>query len=251
MSRIKEPKELAPAVSYYVLQKGKRIRPLFLIATTEALGGDLEDSITVGCVVEMIHNYSLIHDDLPAMDNDDYRRGLPSCHKKFGEAIAILAGDALLTYAFEIMSDISLYKSLKAEDLLKISKVLALKSGAEGIVGGQALDICGSGDLERVNLKKTASLFEACFMCAGIISRREDILSDLEGVGRLVGLLFQITDDILDRNGYWSVLGTEKALEKARALYRELLHKLKNTFENTESLVYLTNLVYRRIKEDT
>jgi len=119
-SGIREPEPLASAMKYYVFQGGKRIRPLFLIAVTEALGGDLEDATTVGCVVEMIHNYSLIHDDLPAMDNDDYRRGLPSCHRKFGEAVAVLAGDALLTYAFEVLADPSLYRTLTPEKLLRM-----------------------------------------------------------------------------------------------------------------------------------
>jgi len=123
------------------------------------LGGDVEDAVTVGCAVEMIHNYSLIHDDLPAMDNDDFRRGdfrrgQPSCHRKFGEAVAVLAGDALLTYAFEVLSDPSLYRSISPENLLRVARIIAVKSGIEGMVGGQALDITEEEDLEKVNLRK-------------------------------------------------------------------------------------------------
>ncbi len=245
---IKEPKVLSKAMSYYLFQPGKRIRPLITVAVTDALGGNLEDAITVGCAIEIIHNYSLIHDDLPAMDNDDFRRGLPSCHKRFGEALAILAGDALLTYAFELLSRKNLFRSLSAQDILEIISVIAIKSGAEGMVGGQALDIGSEEDLERINLKKTAALFEACFICGGIVSHRKELIESLEEMGRLVGLLFQITDDILDKDGYYKLLGKNEAKKKAQLMYRELTEKIKDVFDdNISAIAYLIDLIYKRI----
>ncbi len=250
LGNVREPEPLASAMKYYVFQEGKRIRPLFLTAVTSALNGDTEDAVTVGCALEMIHNYSLIHDDLPAMDNDDFRRGLPSCHRKFGEAVAILAGDALLTYAFEVLSDAALYRSLSASALLRTIRVIAVKSGVEGMAGGQALDVGGEEDLEKVNLRKTAALFEASFLCGGIIAGREDLLKDLEETGRLVGLLFQITDDIVDRDGYFALLGGEKAVSKAEGMYTELRERVESLFgERGRPIGYLVDLIRRRVGE--
>ena len=248
LGRVREPEPLASAMKYYVFQKGKRIRPLFLTAVADKLGGDVEDAVTVGCAVEMIHNYSLIHDDLPAMDNDDFRRGQPSCHRKFGEAIAVLAGDALLTYAFEVLSDLSLYRSLTPENLLRVGRILAVKSGVSGMVGGQSLDITGEEDLEKVNLRKTAALFEACFLCGGLIAGKERLLDDLEETGRRVGLLFQITDDILDRDGYWKRLGAEAALRKAGDMYAELVAQVSNLFGEAPEILHLVNLIWERVR---
>jgi len=250
LGRVQEPEPLASAMKYYVFQKGKRIRPLFLTAVAETLGGDVEDAVTVGCAVEMIHNYSLIHDDLPAMDNDDFRRGQPSCHRKFGEAVAVLAGDALLTYAFEVLSDPSLYRSISPENLLRVARIIAVKSGIEGMVGGQALDITEEEDLEKVNLRKTAALFEACFLCGGVVAGKEELLSSLEKTGRRVGLLFQITDDILDRDGYWKRLGAKSALRKAGNIYAELAEDVGDLFGKTSEIMYLVDLIWNRVRED-
>ena len=242
------PNLLKEAMSYYLFQPGKRIRPLFTVAVSSALGGDEEDAITAGCAIEMIHNYSLIHDDLPAMDNDQIRRGLPTCHVKYGEAVAILAGDALLNYAFEVLSDRKNFRTLSGEEIVELIGVIAKKAGSAGMVGGQVLDITGEKDLGRVNLLKTAALFEACFMSAGVVSKREDLLHDLEKAGRKVGLLFQITDDVLDRDGYFELLGEEGAKEKAEALYRETLSTLEELFrEGGSEIRYLVERIYRRI----
>ncbi len=246
--KISEPQILSEAMAYYLFQPGKRIRPLFTVAVAHALGGDEEDAITVGAAIEMIHNYSLIHDDLPPMDNDETRRGLPTCHIKFGEAVAILAGDALLNYAFEVLSDRDNFTNLTPEEILKVTRVIATKSGARGMVGGQVLDVCGEGNLEKVNLKKTAALFEACFMCGGIVARREDVLGELEETGRLVGLLFQITDDLLDRDGYYLLLGEEGTKEKAHELYSRILASVESLLGTVpQELIYLIDKIYRRI----
>ncbi|WP_457599767.1 polyprenyl synthetase family protein [Hydrogenivirga sp.] len=243
-----EPEELSEAMSYYLFQEGKRIRPLLVVAVANHLGGSEEDAITVGCAIEMIHNYSLIHDDLPAMDDDDFRRGMPSCHKKFGEALAILAGDALLTYAFEVLSRRGAFKTLSAGEVLRLVNVLSVKSGVAGMVGGQALDIAHEPDLEKVNLKKTAALFEACFIAGGIVSHREELGSTLERVGRSFGLLFQITDDILDKDGFYALLGREGALDRAGRIYASLRQELRNIpGDGLKEIETLIDMVYNRV----
>ncbi len=243
------PGILIEAMSYYLFQEGKRVRPLLLVALTDALGGDIEDAVTVGCAVEMIHNYSLIHDDLPAMDNDDLRRGMPSCHRKFGEAIAILAGDALLTYAFEVLTKRENFRSLTGEQILDVARTLAVLSGSAGMVGGQVLDITEGAELEEINRMKTAALFRAVFLCAGLISKVEESrLHQIAGSGEKLGLLFQVTDDILDGDGYFGLLGESKARELARTLREEILNDLERTVGGiTPEISILIDLVYRRI----
>ncbi len=241
------PRTLIEAMSYYLFQEGKRIRPLTVVAVADSLGGDLEDAVTVGCAIEMIHNYSLIHDDLPAMDNDDLRRGLPTCHRKFGEAVAILAGDALLTYAFEMILSKENFRSLPENALVSVARVIAVKAGSSGLVGGQVLDVEGWEDLVEVNLMKTAALFEACFVCGGLVSGREDLVPDLEKIGRSVGLLFQITDDIIDKDGVYRTLGSQGALQKAKDLYVESKEKVKNILGEETQVVNLLDRIYSRI----
>ncbi len=244
------PPLLKSAMAYYLFQEGKRIRPLFTVSVTQALGGEVEDAITVGACIEMIHNYSLIHDDLPAMDNDDFRRGQPSCHKKFGEAIAILAGDALLTYAFEVLSDRKNYSSLKEDQIIGIIRILSQRSGSGGMVGGQVLDIERKEPSYKVNLLKTAALFEACFLCGGIISEAYDMLKDLSEIGRDVGLLFQMVDDIIDRDGFWQEVGDEESRRKGEELGELTLEKIKKLFgKRGEEVSYLTRLIIGRITE--
>ncbi len=239
------PPLLREAMGYYLFQKGKRIRPLMTLAVSYALGGSEEDALTVGCVIEMIHNYTLIHDDLPAMDNDDFRRGLPTCHRKFGEAVAILAGDALLTYAFEVLSQRENFRELSEEDILDLIRVISQKAGAGGVVGGQVFDIEGHKDIEETNRMKTASLFEACFLCGGIVAKRRDLLKDLENLGRKVGILFQITDDILDQDGYVKIFGLRQTMERSREIYEEVKRDLVGVFGEKSSVVGgLVDMIY-------
>jgi len=240
------PKSLIEAMKYYPLQKGKRIRPLFTVAVTDSLGGDIEDAITVGCAIELIHNYSLVHDDLPCMDNDDVRRGLPTCHVKFGEAHALLAGDAILTYVFELLSNKENFKTLTEGEILEIIKVIAKKSGANGMVGGQVLDIESYTDIYEISIKKTGALFEACFICGGIVSKKEGILKDLEKIGKNVGLLFQMVDDYLDKDGFYSIKG-EALKDDITHLYKELIKETERIFGQRDEIPYLMNLIYERI----
>ena len=245
--RAEGPEVLVEAMSYYLFQEGKRIRPLLTVAVADSLGGDLEDAVTVGCVIEMIHNYSLIHDDLPAMDNDDFRRGLPTCHRKFGEAVAILAGDALLTYAFEVLLDPSNFRTLSADRLVEMARTIAVKAGSSGLVGGQVMDIKGEGDPFEVNLRKTAALFEACFLCGGILARREDLLGDLEEAGRLTGLLFQVTDDILDRDGVYRALGERRSREEAERLHSKARDVISRLLGEESEVLNIVDRIYSRV----
>jgi geranylgeranyl diphosphate synthase type II len=242
------PDILKEAMGYYLFQGGKRIRPLILVATCDALGGPLEDALSCGAVIEMIHNYSLIHDDLPAMDNDDFRRGLPSCHKKYGEAVAILAGDALLTYAFEILTKEENFPNLSCQQILKLIQIIANLSGSVGMVGGQVLDILKRGSPTTVNEMKTASLFRAVFTCAGVIAARDDRLKELDLLGLKVGLIFQLTDDILDQDGLASELGKDAIIGEIKRLRNSIDQLVNRIFSSRkEELIKVLDPIWKRI----
>jgi geranylgeranyl diphosphate synthase type II len=209
------PELLHDAMRYSIFAGGKRLRPILALAACEAVGGQREDALAAGCALEMIHTYSLIHDDLPAMDNDDLRRGRATSHKVFGEAMAILAGDALLTHAFWTLSTVQ-GKRLKTDTRLKITEEVALAAGSRGMVGGQVVDITCEGDreidqptLEYIHTHKTGSMIRGAVR-VGAIAGGADAgqLKALTRYGDRIGLAFQITDDVLD------VLGDEKALGK-------------------------------------
>jgi geranylgeranyl diphosphate synthase, type II len=201
---------------YSLLAGGKRIRPVLCIATAETLGARAEDVLPAACALEMIHAYSLIHDDLPAMDNDDYRRGQWTSHKVFGEDIAILAGDALLTEAFTILTDRTKMPKTPAWRLLTVSREIAEAAGYQGMVGGQALDVRmegKKGDLEElyaIHRLKTGALLRASVRCGAILAgARKKALDDLTAYGERIGLAFQIADDMLNVEGDSKLLGKE------------------------------------------
>jgi len=197
------PNTLYNSMHYSLSAGGKRIRPILSIASCEAVGGNIEDVIPAAIAIEMIHTYSLIHDDLPVMDNDDLRRGKPTNHKVFGEATAILAGDGLLTMAFSILS------SAKSDgNRLRIIHEIALAAGPEGMVGGQQLDIENEGkkidapELENLHSRKTGALILAAVRTGGISGGATEMqLQALTVYGKKTGLAFQIADDILDVEG--------------------------------------------------
>ena len=206
--------DLRDAISYSLLGNGKRIRPLLSLASFQLFSPDSNDPILPFCAaIEMIHTYSLIHDDLPAMDNDDFRRGQLTCHKKFGDDIAILAGDTLNTWAFEILSQ-DLKSHFTPDSILSTLYLLAQKAGYHGMIGGQAMDIksplqSGSLDyLQTMHQKKTGALIQAS-ICgpALLVQASQDTLSKLTLFSEKLGLLFQITDDILDCTQSQEVLG--------------------------------------------
>jgi geranylgeranyl diphosphate synthase type II len=195
------------AVTYSLLGGGKRLRPILCLWTHDLVGGTRRDvALDAACAIECIHTYSLIHDDLPCMDDDDYRRGKESSHKKFGEATAVLAGDALLTLAFQVISTIPERRpGANVEDVLEMSRVLAYVAGTGGLITGQALDLAGSarsGDLEavkRIHENKTARLIAGAMEIGAVVggARSED-RERIKSAGTLAGAAFQIADDILD-----------------------------------------------------
>jgi geranylgeranyl diphosphate synthase type II len=188
------PEVLREAMRHAVLGGGKRLRPILCIAAARACGGDEEKALRPGCALELIHAYSLVHDDLPAMDDDDMRRGQPACHKAFGEATAILAGDALLTHAFYVLA-----KSVPAA-----VAIVSELAGPAGMVGGQVDDVRGRSEeeIESIHSRKTAALFIAAVGLGGLVAgASEQQLQALSAYGRALGLAFQATDDLMDQDG--------------------------------------------------
>ena len=236
---------LEESENYSLSAGGKRLRPCIMIAVCEMLGGNASEAVPFAAALEFIHTYSLVHDDLPAMDNDDFRRGKPSSHKAYGEDIAILTGDALLTRAFGIMSnELSLDPSQ--------NKALAMKAvsqGAYDMVRGQVSDI-KAGDcpdeeyLDYVHKNKTAALFTAAFTAGAYLAdASEQQLIDMKDLGKYFGLAFQLYDDYLDYDSdsclnYAKVLGKEKAAEKFRG-YMNCVSSILAKYENNSALMEL------------
>jgi len=220
------------AMRYSTLCGGKRVRPLLLMAAADAVGAKGPDFLAIASAIECIHTYSLIHDDLPAMDDDELRRGQPTCHKVFGEAIAILAGDALLNYAFEILSSTHVLQSnIPVEVLIRAIGVISRASGVLGMVGGQAADVIMEGrtvDEETLNFihnHKTGALIRACVESGAILGQgSEEQVEALRRFGTSLGMLFQIKDDLLDVEGDEALLGKKvgKDAKRSKATYPAL-----------------------------
>ncbi len=213
------PQELHSAMRYSALAPGKRLRPALCMASSAAAGGDWKLGLDAGCGIELIHCFSLIHDDLPAIDNDDLRRGRKTCHVEYGEALAILAGDALFALAFEIAAS----SSSNLEINSKVVKALAEASGSRGLVGGEVLDILAEGSggdlglLQMIHARKTGSLIGACCEIGALLTGVEESLSKkFCSFGEKVGLAFQIADDVLNETS------TPEQLGKATGSDREL-----------------------------
>jgi geranylgeranyl diphosphate synthase type II len=223
------PPRLAEAMRYSVLSGGKRLRPLLAMMAAEACGADPVQALPAGCALEMVHTYSLIHDDLPAMDDDDLRRGRPTCHKAFDEATAILAGDALLTLAFEVI----VRHTRPPEAAVSCVQALAEGAGALGMVAGQVADLEAEGKtdptveaLEAIHGRKTGALLQAALrMGAAVACAPEPVVRALEAYGLSVGLAFQIVDDLLDVEGDEAKLGkrVKKDSELGKWTYPGLL----------------------------
>ncbi len=213
------------AMKYSLMAGGKRVRPILCIAAAESIDGKSKDVLRAACALEMIHTYSLIHDDLPAMDNDDLRRGKPTCHIAFDEATAILAGDALLTLAFQILSSIQFTKIKNALNWFGVMNEIALAAGHKGMIQGQMKDIFSEGslltldELQDMHFLKTGALIEASVSSGAILGGGSPKqIEKLKIYARKIGLAFQVTDDILNIEGEPAVLGkavgTDKALKK-------------------------------------
>jgi geranylgeranyl diphosphate synthase type II len=210
------PPTVFDAMRYSLFAGGKRVRPILAIAAAEALGAKTAGLLPIAGSLELIHTYSLIHDDLPAMDNDDLRRGRPTCHKVYGDAIAILAGDGLLNLAFEVLSDPRRLKAVPANRMLSITAEVARASGVFGMVGGQVVDMESEGKdvdfptLEYIHTHKTGAMLRASVRIGALYGRaNEQRLRALTRYGEYVGLAFQIADDILDLTGTQEEIGKD------------------------------------------
>ena len=263
---------LIDAMQYSLMAGGKRIRPVLCLGAAEAVGGKPEAALTVACAIEMIHTYSLIHDDLPAMDNDGLRRGKPTCHIAFDEATAILAGDALLTLAFEVLSAASIESKGPVVKWLEVTRIIAAAAGCRGMIQGQMLDMASEGcqlsvgELESMHSLKTGALIQASLHCGALIAEADPHQQQsLETYARNIGLAFQVTDDILNIEGnpelmgkavgtdqqhakstYPSILGLAASKKFAGQLVQNALQALENFDKKAEPLRALATYIIER-----
>ncbi len=266
------PATLHEAMRYTVMGGGKRIRPTLVYAGGQATGADTRLLDRPACAVELIHAYSLIHDDLPAMDDDDLRRGKPSCHRAFGEATAILAGDALQSHAFQILSN-GLSEGVDADIRLRMINTLALASGSRGMAGGQAIDLAATGqqlniaELEDMHIHKTGALIRASVVLGALCGTPADQteIDRLDHYAKCIGLAFQIRDDILDVEGeantlgknpgmdqrlekptYPALIGLEGARQRASELHEEALESLASFSGDADPLRWISGYIIER-----
>jgi len=267
----KYPEKIYEAMRYSAFAGGKRLRPVLMLSACETVGGNIKEAIPFACALEMIHTYSLIHDDLPAMDNDDYRRGKLTCHKAFDEATAILAGDALLNLAYEIMINYIVERENKLK-FLKAMQIITIAAGVNGMIGGQVVDIISEGKnidestLMYIHKNKTAALITAAVKAGAVIgdAQYETVLK-FDEIGHDIGIAFQIKDDILDVTSSVEILGkpvfsdeknkkttyvTLHGIEKSKQDYIKLSNKAialaENIGEDDEFfLLYLKKIVDR------
>lgn len=211
------------AMRYSLMAGGKRLRPILCLAGAEAVGGDPRQLLPVACALEMIHTYSLIHDDLPAMDDDDLRRGLPTCHKQFDEATAILAGDGLLTAAFQVLAAAALQVPAQAPLYLQVIQEIATAAGHQGMVGGQMADLLAEGrpaslaEVEAIHRLKTGALLTVSVRSGALLGGGTAAqVAALTSFGHKFGLAFQITDDLLDVEGDAAEMGKAAGMDAAR-----------------------------------
>lgn len=255
--KVDDSLRIVKAMKYSLMAGGKRLRPILCLAAAEAVGGSTVDALPVAGALEMIHTYSLIHDDLPAMDDDELRRGIPTCHVTFDEATAVLAGDALLTLAFQTLSSVQNSKPSLGPTWLKIIHLISAAAGFHGMIQGQMLDISSEGqrlshyELEAMHRLKTGALIEASLHSGALIGGgNHEQIEALEQYAKNIGLAFQVADDILnvegdpeqmgkavgtdqlrDKSTYPSVLGLEESKKFAKKLVSKALHAIE-LFDN-------------------
>ncbi len=273
LNGFEKDQRLITAMRYSLMAGGKRLRPILCIAAAEAVGGKEPEVIYTACALEMIHTYSLIHDDLPAMDNDDLRRGKPTCHIAFDEATAILAGDALLTLAFEVLAQPSYQiKNIADRDYLSVIHKISRAAGCQGMIAGQIRDIQSEGvainleELEAMHQAKTGALIEASVLAGGILGgARVEEMDGLAQYARNLGLAFQVTDDILNVEGdprilgkavgtdhyrqkstYPALLGIEESKKRAKKAVENALKAIDFFDIRSEPLRQLARYVLRR-----
>jgi geranylgeranyl diphosphate synthase type II len=217
-----EPRRLHAAMRWAALSPGKRLRPLFVLASCEAVGGAWRRALPAAAAVELVHAFSLVHDDLPAMDDDDYRRGRLTTHKKFGEALGVLAGDALLALAFEQLARLA-ERGVPAARVVRASRVLARAAGSFELIAGQALDLAAEGrrvtveQVRAIHLRKTGALIAASMELGALVGgARAPMVRRMAAIGRDLGLAFQIQDDLLNRRSSLARLGKRAGTDDAR-----------------------------------
>ena len=265
-----KPTTIHRAMRYSVFAGGKRVRPILVIASGESLYGNRNTLLCLGAGIEMMHTYSLIHDDLPALDNDDLRRGMPTCHKVFGEAMAILAGDSLMTRCYQILADLPGLLHSTRIDIIR--EVAAATGTINGMIGGQVVDLESEGkdidshDLEYIHYSKTGALLRACVRCGAMAAGANDRqFQALTRFGSKIGLVFQIVDDILDvtssseilgktagkdekvkKATYPALFGVDASKQKARELVALALQDIQDFDKNAEPLRSLAQFVVNR-----
>ena len=244
------PQTIHKAMRYAVLGDGKRIRPILAIASCEACEDSIEELLPVACGIEMIHAYSLIHDDLPALDNDDFRRGRSSCHKAFGEATAVLAGDALLTLGMRLFGMPNDCKICCA-----VLDTMTQAVGTYGMIGGQVVDLevkpadRDQPTLEYIHTRKTGALIAASVKVGAIVAGVSDeTIEKLTRFGEYIGLVFQIIDDILDNEDYAVLFGPAKAGEEARHLTQRAKEQIASLGARAERLNQIADMLVARVK---
>lgn len=217
------PSLIIKAMRYSLMGNGKRLRPILCLAAAEAVGGKEDDALPAACAIEMIHTYSLIHDDLPALDNDDLRRGKPTCHIEFDESTAILAGDALLTLAFQILSSTDFIKKNQAPKWLNIVNTFARAAGYQGMIEGQMRDLISEGqqldldELETMHVLKTGAIIEASVYSGAVLGNGNlNQIKQLRIYARNIGLAFQVSDDILNVEGDPTIMGKAVGTDRSR-----------------------------------
>jgi len=269
-----KPDRILEAMTYSLMAGGKRIRPVLCVAAAEAAGGNPEDALPAACALEMVHTYSLIHDDLPAMDDDALRRGKPTCHMAFDEATAILAGDALLTLAFQTLASIELSNAEQAAKWLRVIRLISYAAGYCGMIQGQMLDITSEGrqltlaELKSLHRLKTGALIEASISSGAVLGGlNSNRISMLESYAQNIGLAFQVTDDILNVEGdpeimgkavgtdklrnkstYPSLLGLKKSKDFAGKLVENALQALESFDQKAEPLRAIAKYIVERKK---
>jgi geranylgeranyl diphosphate synthase type II len=268
-----QPSEpIVQAMKYSLMADGKRIRPVLCLAAAEAVGGKPQTVLPAACALEIVHTYSLIHDDLPAMDNDDLRRGKPTCHVAFDEATAILAGDALLTLAFQVLSSVQFTGENQASGWLKVIHIISTAAGYQGMIRGQMLDMASEGqhltvdELKSMHALKTGALIEASLVCGALLAdARKHQLEILQTYAQNIGLAFQVTDDILNVEGnpkemgkavgtdqlrekstYPAILGLETSRQFAKNLVEKALQALEVFDKKAEPLRGLATYIIDR-----
>ncbi|MEE9536939.1 MAG: farnesyl diphosphate synthase [Desulfobacterales bacterium] len=269
-----KPDRILEAMTYSLMAGGKRIRPVLCVAAAEAAGGNPEDALPAACALEMVHTYSLIHDDLPAMDDDALRRGKPTCHMAFDEATAILTGDALLTLAFQTLASIELSNAEQAAKWLRVIRLISYAAGYCGMIQGQMLDITSEGrqltlaELKSLHRLKTGALIEASISSGAVLGGlNSNKISMLESYAHNIGLAFQVTDDILNVEGdpeimgkavgtdklrnkstYPSLLGLKKSKDFAGKLVENALQALESFDQKAEPLRAIAKYIVERKK---